>query len=169
MANIVTFSDYVEGSVTLQQDSTTQARLEAIRDEYQDHYIYQLLGAELGTAFLADLDGSGVPQTARFEALYDPFVEDDECEGIQRSLGIKIFIKNIIWFHFARINNVRVTVAGNASHLSENSEQAYNGKYLAHLFNQSIDTGKAIQWYIHQNSADYPEYNGQYLDYVIGI
>lgn len=169
MANIVTFSDYLEGTVTLQQDSTTQARLEAIRDEYQDGYIYQLLGADLGTLFLTDLNGSGVPQTARFTALYNAFVEDDECEGIKRSQGIKFFIKNLIWFHFARINNTRVTAAGNVSHLAENAEPAFNGKYYAHLYNQSIDTGKAIQWYIHQNSEDYPEYNGQYLDYVIGL
>lgn len=169
MANIVTITDYQVGSVTLQQDDQTEDRFDAIRDEYQNSYIYQLLGAELGTLFLADLDGSGVPQTARFEDIYNAFAEDDECEEIKESKGIKFFIKNIIWFHYARVNNISITTAGNIYKLGENSEPALSGKHYANIYNQAIDTGKAVQWYICQNIEDYPEYNGQELEYCIGI
>jgi hypothetical protein len=168
MANIVTIADYLVGSVVLQQDDTTEERFDSIRDEYQNNYIYKLLGAELGGLFLADLDGSGVPVTARFLAIYNAFQEDDSC-GMQISKGIKFYIKNTIWFYFARINNTAVTVAGNISKLGENSEPSFSGKNLAYLYNQAVDTGLAIQWYIRENSTVYPEYNGQFLDYVTGI
>lgn len=168
MADIVTIADYLVGAAVLQQDDTTEERFDAIRDEYQNDYIYKLLGAELGGLFLADLNGSGVPQTARFTAIYEAFQEDDSC-GMQISKGIKFYIKNIVWFYFARVNNFAVTIAGNVSKLGENSDVATPGKTLAHLYNQSIDTGKAIQWYIEQNSSTYPEFNGQELDYVTGI
>ena len=168
MSAIVNISDYL-GTVQLQQDDTTEDKFDAIRDEFSDQYVYKLLGAELGKLFLANLDVNGVPVTARFLAIFNAFANDDGCEGVQISAGLKYYIKQVIWFHYARVNNVLITTAGNTTKLGENSEPAITGNVLAHNFNKGIKTGKAIQWYICQNSDDYPEYKGQYLDYVVGL
>jgi hypothetical protein len=167
MPNIVTISDF-SGSVQLQRDNQTEAKFNLIRDEFTNEYIYKLLGVVLGNLFLADLDANGVPQTARFESLYDPFQEDWNNE-IKQSRGIKFFVKNIIWYYYSRQNNVVITTAGNRTKKGENSDPSLDGMYLAKNFNASINTGKAIQWYISQNFATYPEYNGQKLDYLIGL
>ena len=166
---IVTISDFAIGTVILQKDNQTEDQLDAIVDEYQDDYIYKLLGAELGALFLADLNGSGVPASARFLSIYNAFASDSGCDGVVQSKGIKFFIKNIIWFHYARQNNVSISTSGNNVKLGENSEPNNSGRYLAHVYNQAIDTGKAIQWYINQNSGTYPEYKWSYLDYCIGV
>lgn len=166
---IVEITDYDSGTVMLQQDDTTTDRFDSIRDEWQDTYIYKLLGAELGGLFLADLNGSGVPVTTRFLSIYNAFATDDGCDDLQISAGIKMYIKNIIWFHYARENSTLITTAGNMNKLSENSDPSTDGKYLVHVYNNAIKTGKAIQWYINQNSSTYPEYKGKYLDYVMGL
>jgi hypothetical protein len=167
MPNIVTISDF-NGSVQLQRDNQTSAKFDLIRDEFTNQYIYSLLGVELGDLFLADLDGSGVPVTARFTSIYAAFQQDWNA-GIVQSRGIKYYIKNIIWYYYARQNNVVITTAGNRTKKGENSDPSIDGMYLAKNYNLSINTGKAIQWYINQNIATYPEYNGQYLEYLIGI
>ena len=168
---IVTIDDYI-GEVQLQIDNATTARFNSIRDKHSDDYIYQLLGGELGTLYLADLDANGVPSEARFLAIYNAFVQDASdvsLYGLVQSKGIKFYIKNIIWFYFARQNNVRISLGGNKSSSSQNSTPNADGLYLARIYNESIDTGKAIQWYINQNSETYPEYNGQRLIYCIGL
>ncbi len=164
------------GTAQLQFDTQTEAKFDVIRDEREAEYIYQLLGAELGKLFIADLDANGVPLTARFTAIYDAFVEDigttsfynwPGMESIAESKGIKYFLKNIIWFYFARNNQMLVTAGGNKSAASQNSEPNNDSFALARMYNKSIDTAHAIQWYIYDNSATYPEYNGQFLEYII--
>lgn len=174
---IVTIDDYI-GEFQLQIDNQTTARFNAIRDNHTNDYIYQLLGAELGALYIADLDANGVPSEARFLALYNAFQEDlsngfyfwdSYYSGMVQSKGMKFFIKGIIWWYFARANNVRISLAGNKSSVSQNSSPNADGLFLARIYNEAIETGKAIQWYIYQNSSTYPEYNGQRLEYNIGI
>lgn len=168
---IVTIDDYI-GEFQLQFDNQTTARFNAIRDNHTNDYIYLLLGAELGGLYLADLDADGVPSEARFLALYNAFQEDlsnGYYSGMVQSKGMKFFIKGIIWWYFARANNVRISLAGNKSSTSQNSSPNADGLFLARIYNEAIETGKAIQWYISQNSSTYPEYNGQRLEYNIGI
>jgi hypothetical protein len=169
--NILDFT----GTAQLQIDTQTETKFDVIRDERENSYIYELLGAELGGLFIADLDINGVPVTARFLDIYNAFAEDittgvypDWCNGaVVESKGIKYFLLNIVWFYFARNNQMLVTAGGNMSAASQNSTPNNDSFALVRMYNKSIDTGKAIQWSICENSATYPEFNGQYLNYNI--
>jgi hypothetical protein len=168
MANIVTISDF-EGSFQIQYDTRTTAKFNLIRDEFQNDFIFDLLGAELGALFLADLDGSGIPQTTRFEALYEPFTEDTDYGQVVRSKGLKDAVKAIVWYYFARQNNHLITTSGNTVKRSENADVSTDPFFLTQNYNKAIESGYAIQWYINENLSDYPEYNGQELEYLIGL
>jgi hypothetical protein len=168
MANLVTISDF-EGSFQLQVDTRTTAKFNLIRDEYQNDFIYDLLGADLGALFLADLDANGVPQSAIYEAIYEPFTEDTSYGQVVRSKGIKEAVKAIVWYHFVRQNNHLVTTSGNTVKRSENADVSTDPFYLAQNYNKAIESGYAIQWYINENLSDYPEYNGQELEYLFGL
>lgn len=168
MANLVTISDF-EGVFQIQTDTRTVAKFNLIRDEYQNDFLYDLLGADLTALFLADLDANGVPQTAIYEAIYDPFAEDTDSGYVVRSKGLKEAIKAIVWYHFVRQNNHLVTTSGNTVKKSENADISTDPFYLAQNYNKAIEIGFAIQWYINENMSDYPEYNGQELEYLTGI
>lgn len=182
MADIITIADML-GTVQLQEDDCTEDLFNEIRDEWQDTFIYKLLGAELGKLFIADFEANTpTTLTPRFQAIYDKFVIDvEECVSfggydfsiyngkIVESRGLKKFLEYIVWFYFARNNNVIISLAGNKLSVGENSEPSADGFNLARNYNKGIDTGRAIQWYIcnNEDGHEYPEYNGAYLDYVI--
>ena len=161
--NIVEISDFI-GSVAIQEGKFTTPNFDDIRDEWTNHHIRQLLGAELGNLFIASLV-NGVPSAGRFKTIFDPFSEDINS-FVNESLGIKYMIKVIIWFYFARNNNVDVQLTGNVSSLAENSESSTDGFNLVRNYNKGIRTGRAIQRFIRDNSATYPEYKGQRLLYT---
>lgn len=168
MPNIVTISDFV-GEVQLQQDNTTTAKFNYIRDEHTNAYLYKLLGVDLATLFIADLNGSGVPVTARFLSIYNAFASDTDYGAIVQSRGLKFFVKGIVWYFYARQNNHLITTAGNTVKRSENADVSTDPFFLAKNFNSAIETGHAIQWYINDNLSTYPEYNGQELHYLTGL
>ena len=164
MAYIVSISDFV-GEFQLQQDNNTESKFDLIRDEHSRTYVRRLLGAELGNLFLTDLDANGpTALTARFQSIYDAFEEDFNYEIIE-SKGLKFFIKSVVWFYYARQNNVIVSLGGNKAATSQNSEPTNNGIWMAHMFNKGVETANAIQWYILQNASTYPEFNGQRIPY----
>ena len=169
MANIIEISDCI-GSQNIQKGKFTTPIFDDIRDEQTNPFLYQVLGATLGDLFLTNFNAA-TPTTLdpRFQVIYDALVSETSSGTPVISKGIKDMVKNVVWFYFARDNNVQIALTGNTSTLSENSNQNADGLNLGKNYNKAIDTGIAIQWYINQNSATYPEYKGQYLDYVVGI
>lgn len=168
MAIIVTISDFI-GDFQLQIDTNTEDKFNDIRDEWTRDYIRRLLGVELGNLFLADFDANTpTTLTARFQVIYDAFQEDYNYNIIE-SKGIQYFIKCVVWFYFVRQNNVVVSTGGNKSAKSQNSEPTNDAKWMARTFNKGVDTSDAIQWYIRQNNATYPEYNGQDIPFNFGL
>ena len=164
--NIVEISDFI-GSAFIQRGKFTTPRFDDIRDEWTNTFLYELLGAELGKLFIADLV-NGIPQTQIFIDLYDAFVKDDGLE-VRESKGIKDMIKQIIWFYYARNNGASVELTGNNIDLGENSDISTDNFSLVKNYNKGIDTAKSIQWFICDNLGVYPVYNGQDLNYAIPI
>ena len=170
MADLLTISDFT-GDEFLQEDLNTSDWLDDIRDEYARPFIRQLLGAELGNLFLTNWDavsGDSTLLDARFKAIWDPFQEDHGSTVIE-SKGLKFVLKSIIWFYYARQNNSLVTTGGNRSQLSENSTPTNDGIWMAKNYNDGIRSAKTIQWYICENSTDYPEFNGQNIHFYNGL
>ena len=165
MPNLVEITDFT-GELAIPQDKLTVKKFDVVRDARQFELLYDLMGAELAKLFIADLDANGVPQTAIYQALYNAFQEDDSDTGcVIVSLGIKEMVKRLVYFYYVRGLNTNVTLNGNKTNEGENSK--INGKidWLIRKYNEAIDTGKAIQWYIGENLDDYPEENRQEINY----
>lgn len=164
MSNIVEISDF-DGQFKISTDQYTEANFEAIRDACQFDLIYEMLGATLGQAFIDDLDAGGVPQNPLFTALYVAFVEDDGSD-IVKSIGIKVMVRNYVFVKYARENQVLVAMTGNQESKQENSDSVKSITWLVNKYNDAISTAQAIQWYIGEHSADYPDYNGQEMEFM---
>lgn len=167
MPSLVQITDF-NGEFQLQIDNATTTKFNFIRDNHEANYIYKLLGVTLGKLFIADLGVDGVPVTARFLAIYNAFAEDSDY-GIIQSKGMKEYMKGIIWYYYARNNPYIIATGGNKVNIDQNSDQMSDGLVLARIYNGSINTADAIQWYICDNYDTYPEYKGKNLDYVIGL
>jgi len=163
MPNLVEITDFT-GELAIPQDKFTSSKFSVVRNARQFEMLYDIMGAELATLFIADLDSSGVPQTARFTNLYDAFVEDDN-NAVVRSLGIKEMVKRLVYFYYVRENNKIVTLNGNKSNEGENSKINFTIDWFINKYNEAIETAKAIQWYIEENLDTYPEENRQLINY----
>lgn len=164
MPNIIEITDFT-GAYSISTDEFTEVEFEVIRDDEQFAVIYDMLGAELGQLFIDDLDSSGIPQEARFTSLYEAF-KTDYCGAIIKSEGIKAMVKYDLYFKIVRDNNITVAITGNLKSEGENSSPEQSTAWLVRTYNRMIDTAQAIQWFICQNSADYPEYNGQEMEFI---
>lgn len=135
-------------------------------DSIEKPFIIKLLGADLGNAFWDDLDVDGVPQEARFLALFEAFDIDDTCE-VRSSKGIIEIIKAMVFAQYTREADIVNTDTGNQSAKGENAQRARANAKVVKAYNEAIASVKAIQWYIEENPEDYDydDYNGQEFTY----
>ena len=167
-----TFADFNSGKYKIAQDNFSQATLTAYITKFEKRYLQDLMGIELYNLFAADLVAN-VPQTQRFEDIYNEFAEDDDGlvsglsgmassgNKIVRSEGIKEMLKGFIFFEYNRDLPVKNTMTGNVQEDNENSKVLTSLKAgITEKYNEAIATYKAIQWKLEDESATYPEYNG---------
>jgi len=164
MPTITKIADYT-ARYQIAKDSYSKKTLQYYIDKSEAKLIYELLGAELGGLFLADLDVDGIPQTARFTDIYNSFAIDDDC-ALHCSDGIKEYILGQIYFDYCRNDSTYNSQIGNKGAVSENSEIASNLWHdLSQRYNIAIENGKQIQWYVScYKSEDYTEYKGVKLE-----
>ena len=157
------------GEYKVQKDSKLD--LQKYITKYEKIYLVQLLGAELYDLFIADLDNATPekPQTAIFKSIYDPFQTDDD--GFVRvSEGMRVMMKQFIYFHFVRDSNHKKTEAGVVINKVEVSESTpYNGYNLVEAFNEGVTNAWSIQFFIDDNIKDYPKENMQLIEHTSGI
>lgn len=165
MPDLITINDFTGEFATPVDKFTEPNEITPYIEDHQFDLIYEIMGAELGALFIADLDVSGIPQTQRFEDLYNAFVEDDNS-CLVKSEGIKEMVKAYLYAKLATNNNINFNMAANVVKQGENSATTSSVMWIAKKYNQAIATAKAIQWYIRQNSADYPEENMQEIEYL---
>lgn len=166
MPNLIELTDFV-GSFEIAKGNYTDAKFEPIRDEKQFELIYKVMGAELGALFIADLDANGEPQTQIYIDLYDAFQSDDGCDGLIISEGIKKMVTAYVYFYWCGENKSVVDMGANTQKLAENSTRNYSNQFIVSNYNRAVKTAHAIQWYIGQNSADYPTYSGKEIEYMM--
>lgn len=164
MPNIVEITDFT-GTWKISTDQYTKVDFDDTRDEVQFELIYEIMGATMGQAYIDDLNASGVPADPLYLALYNSFTQDDNTELI-KSEGIKAMVKYHVYFRYIREQNIQKAITGNVENKHENAQAARSISFLIKAYNRAIETAKAIQWYICQNSADYPDYNGQELEFI---
>ena len=162
--SIVKTSDFESGRFEIPLNPVQEVELQAQIDYVESVYLRNLFGLELYDLFIADLV-SDVPQSARFLTVFNP-LQFQDCL-IYISEGIKQMLMGIIYFYYVREANRTVTTVGVKSTLSANSDNVpalHSG--ITNKYNEGIETYAVIQYYMIENSATYPEYEGIKLDSV---
>lgn len=168
MSKVLQIDDFEDGFFLI-PIAQCEEILQDVIDDVEEEYLPKLFGVKLSELFLADLDTNGVPQTARFEDVYDSFSYQDDNSCIHQSKGLKKLLKGIVYFLFVRDRYTHLTNEGAVSPISENSSQANNQKHdIYYRWNQSVKYWEAIQNRMCVESPDdYPEFKGLKEDYAI--
>lgn len=170
MANIIQQSDFV-GKYQLSQNDTIEDKLEDFIDQFYPDYVREILGATLGNLFIADLDVSGVPTNPIYLEFYNPF-EIDDGTIIRKSIGMKKIILGFLYYEIARDSNFFNSMSGNRATDGENSSFVNMGDPFSTIFNLSVASAWAVQWYVdvhNPNGNDYSSFNGQNIDCLISL
>lgn len=152
----------------ISQNKYDTTDLQAYIDEYEKEYLIDLLGKDLYDLFVADLV-AGVPQTARFIAIYDEiYLDEGVClDKATISRGIPTMLKDFVYFEYTREQQNKNTITGNVKASNENSVKANNSATrMRKLYNKGVDSVNVIAEYIVDNSATYPEYKGTIKEYI---
>ena len=166
MSDIIQLTDFESGEYTIPQDCYSD--IQPYLDKYEKKYLIELLGCELYDLFIADLVG-GVPQTQIYIDIYNEICED-EGSAIVRSEGMKIMLIEIVYFYIVRDLAVKKSSSGVGFNVNEVTDgPTYSGFNIVEAFNEGVKNYRVIQWYICDNSTDYPDYNGQGLNVISGI
>lgn len=156
----ITYSDFGKGKFELHHGMYEQAKIQAYIDKYERQYLVKLLGVELFNEFVADLV-AGVPQSAKYLKIYNPFEYDNVDCYIHISEGMIDMIKGFVYYQYLKDLTNTVAVSGNVRQAGENSENVSTLNSMIYTrYNDSVRTFKAIQYYICDFNSDYLKYNG---------
>ena len=165
--SITKITDYV-GFYQISKGGNQEEKLQPYIDNVESNFLMNLLGCDLYNLFISDIDPvTNLPLTDRFLNIYNAFSVDVESfTGCQkRSKGIKEMLKGFVYYVFVRDSDYFNTVSGNVKHQFSNSLSANQIEIgLTGRYNLSLVTYSNIQWYINENSTDYPEFNGINLE-----
>lgn len=185
MALPITIPSNYTGFTAVALNDYNTSQLLAYITKYETYYLLDLLGQELYTLFVADLDANGVPQTARFLAIYNALTVDDPCYQAYKpffrfgaywfgtdgnnykqlkSEGIKEMLKNFIWFHWSRDQRFQAQQNGVNVQTSETSRESDVSEFamvIEQRFNNAVMSYQAIRVYMQTNLSTYPELKGE--------
>lgn len=143
------------GKYAITQSFNADGKLQMYIDTYQSKYMNDLLGAELYVLFQAN------DEDPIYIKLYDAFSFDSEDGKPYVSEGIEDMLKCFTYAHYQMED---LGIATSFGQVKPNVEAGTlnNNNYQNAIayFNQGVKTYKAIQQYIKENRADYPEFKG---------
>lgn len=156
----ITYNDFGKGKFELHHGMYEQAKIQAYIDKYERQYLVKLLGVELFDLFVADLVG-GVPQSAIYTKIYNPFEYDNVNCTIYISEGMLDMVKGFVYYQYLKDLTNNVALTGNVRPMGENSENVSTLNSMIYTrYNDSVRTYNAIQHYMCDFSSDYLKYNG---------
>lgn len=161
----ITPTNFKNALIYIATNVHTEDDLQTYIDEFEVEYLQEMLGCELYELFVADLV-NGVPQTQIYIDIYNKFCIDDDLCGTQRvSEGIVKMIEKFIFWEYIKDQKVKDTSSGNVVNVNEASrETVFSATRVFDTYNKAIKSYKAIQWFICENSSDYPKFNGSNKD-----
>jgi len=157
--------DFSKGILRLPSTQANDIDLQTVIDRVEPDILQKMLGCALYELFIEDYntDPENEFSEERFKKIYDKFCQDDDC-GIVQSEGIKEMLKYFIYVDYVNNFPVQVVDKGIVRVNAENSENATQQQMgLPLTYNKGVDTYAAIQWFMCENEADYPENNMQPL------
>lgn len=166
---ILKFSDFEAGRFAIASNQYTEEDFLDYAEEFEQNYIEDLLGVELGNLFLSDLI-DGVPQEPRFQTIFNRLsfdFEEGNARGIVRSEGIKRMLQGFVWSEYVKDQNIRNTIAGSVQQQVEVAKVVEHWKaQFTDRYNSSLLSFKAIQTYVMSEKETYPEFNGIVKEYI---
>ena len=157
---ILTLTDFDNGKFKISTNPEQSIDLQAQIDFVEKTYLVELLGVELYDLFVLDL--LNVSLTSRFQFVFDAFTyQSIEKPTLIRSEGMKAMLKAFVYFLYVRSITTSQTTVGIKRTKSDNSENVsaiHHGITLK--YNEGIADYNAIQNYIIDNEAIYPEFLG---------
>lgn len=133
-------------------------RIDSYIERYEQDFIMELLGVELGNLFLADV-ANGLPVTPKYLKIFNSFYEQISFTYMA-SKGIKDMLVGFIYFQYAKDLATETTLIGVVKPQEQNSKVITAHTPIYMKYNESVKTYNAIQEYILFNMNDYPEFKG---------
>ena len=156
----ITYDDFGKGKFELHHGMYEQTKIQAYIDKYERQYLVKLLGVDLFNLFVSDLV-AGVPQSAIYTKIYNPFEYDNVNCYVYISEGMIDMIKGFVYYQYLKDLTNTVAVSGNVRPMGENSENVSTLNSMIYTrYNDSVRTYKTIQKYICDFNSDYLQYNG---------
>lgn len=143
---------------TYEVPQTMNSKLDSYIARYETLYLKKILGDALYTLFAADVTNY-VPVSAEYLAIYNALSVDYICDTY-RSEGLKSVLLNMITWEFCKDFPKVNSQVGQVVNSNENSIMTDNTR-LYKVYNDGVESIQAIQIYIYQNSADYPDFKGE--------
>lgn len=159
---ILELSDFSSGKFALHTGMYTTTDIQSYIDKYEKRYLLDLLGADLGNEFVADVQlGAGTPTEQRFLDIFNPIEYDWGLELIL-SDGIKEMLKGFIYYEYLKDQVSTVTAVGMLTPKGENSEPI-SGLFtqMYTRYNDACRSYKGVQRYILTRRGDYSGFNGR--------
>lgn len=163
--SILKTTDFESGMVKISQSQYTSADLsEFITDEKQYQVIREILGYTLGQELIDDLAGDpAVPQTNEWIAIWDEFTFNWEDISIH-SYGMKEILKRLVYNEF-EVYQRSINSAAGESIVTQEASVTGTGIKRVRLFNQAIDSIRALQLYVDDRSSIYSDFDGRYFEF----
>ena len=159
MGLIINTEDFV-GKYRINQNDCSD--LQKYIDKFESEYLQELLGCDLYELFKTDFEITGTaPTDAIYTKIFDEFCQDESL-CIIRSQGMKEMLIGFIYYEFVKDAPYKAGDNGAVMNAVEVSTHAGTNEHDIYTrYNIAVETHKAIQWCICENSADYPTFNGQ--------
>ena len=152
--------DFNFGKYQINDADVTRQGLKQYIKQNEKKLIYELLGIELGDLFIADLDANKKPQTQRFINIFEPLAFNFGSKLVM-SDGIKELLQGFVWSEFVKEQNYKNNINGSGKGLYPQGDViSANFAGIASKYNHAVDSFWAVQLYINENKADYPEFKG---------
>ena len=162
MGLLIKSTDFV-GRYAVAQNSYT--KLDLYIDKYEPKYLSELLGSVFYLSLKGYIETPPPTPDPLLDKILAPFREE-LGRKLLISDGLKEMLLGFVWFEYMREFKFKKTMAGITTNQSENSrETSFPENQIYAVYNESIDTYRAIQHYIGGNTIDYTIYNGQEKDY----
>jgi hypothetical protein len=148
---------------TYEISQTGFSKLDDYIARFERTYLNRILGYDLATLFIASLTNQ-VPTTPIYQTIFNSMIYR-YCNIEFESEGLKSILLNFIFFEYMRNEKTSPNANGMIEAQNEVSAPAFVGN-LYNKYNDAVKSMSTIQLYIHDNSADYPTYNGQNIKFI---
>ena len=159
---ILSTTDFATGYVKISQNQNTIQDLQTyITTAKENSYIKDILGVELGEAFIADLSGDpSEPITAKFQLIFDFFTFSDHGLN-EKCIGLKEILKYLVYNDYTSQQKTLNQAGGNSRVQTEASIDEGLVDKTTFIYNRAAMQICSLQYFVSQDPVLYPGYYGQ--------